>query len=403
MNLRSSLLLICGCSTLLLGAIEGQRGRLQAAGVKARLASVSRPVAREVTDYADFTGRTQAAQSVNVVARATGYLTKEPFKEGSEVKAGDLLFEIDPRPYQVQYDLGLAQVNLATAQLKLAQATLSRDDQISRTTPGVVSASQLDQDRGAVNLAEAQVNIAKVNLESCKLHLDFCRVTAPIGGQVSHFYLTPGNVVIQDQTVLANIVSFDPIYACFDIDESTFLRMRRAADGGRARSNGSAHHAVFMSLQGEEGFPHHGEVDLVDNQVNPTTGSILARGVFANPIGANGHRLLVPGMFVRIRLPIGQPHPALLVTERAIGSDQGLKFVYVVRAGKIERQHIQTGPLEADGLRVVTGLKPDDLVVVGDLRQVRQGMEVQAETIPMPVAKGSQAERAEPASQPRSN
>jgi multidrug efflux system membrane fusion protein len=153
-----------------------------------------------------------------------------------------------------------------------------------------------------------------------------------------------------------------------------------------------------MGLQGEEDFPHKGVVDFANNQVNPTTGSILVRGIFANPLLAGGSRLLMPGMFTRVRLPIGQPYKALLVTERAIGSDQGLKYVYVVNArGEIENKRIETGPLESNGLRVVTkGLKADDQVVVSRLQQVRPGVKVQIEVVPMPLPDGRGTERSKP-------
>ena len=193
------------------------------------------PSPAQVTDYVDFTGRTQAVNSVNVVPRATGYLVQEPFKEGSEVKAGDLLFEIDPRPYQAQYDQAVGQVNLYKAQLKLAQVTLARDEQLARNTPGAVSAQQLDQDRAAVDQADAQVKAAEASLETYKLNLSFCKVTSPIDGQVSRYYLTLGNLVTQDQTLLTTVVSLDPMYAYVDVDEPTVLRVRRAINEGRIK------------------------------------------------------------------------------------------------------------------------------------------------------------------------
>ena len=179
----------------------------------------------EVTDYIDFTGRTQAVYSVNVVARVTGYLVEEPFQEGSDVKAGDLLFEVDPRPYQAQYDQAVAQVNLYKAQLKLSQVTLARDEQLLHNTPGAVSAQQVDQDRAAVDQADAQVKAAQASLEVYKLNLDFCKVTSPIDGQVSRYYLTRGNLVTQDQTLLTTVVSLDPMYAYVDVDSPTILRV----------------------------------------------------------------------------------------------------------------------------------------------------------------------------------
>ena len=360
--------------------------------------TVSQPVVREVTDHVDFTGRTQAVNSVNVVARVSGYVVREPFKEGSDVKAGDLLFEIDPRPYQAQYDQALSQVDLQKAQLKLARARLERDEQVTRATPGAVSVQKLDDDRGAVDVAMAQVKAASASLEVYKLNLNFCKVPSPIDGQAGRYYLTTGNLAIQDQTVLTTVVSLDPINVYVDADEPTVLRVRRAIAAGRIKLPVTGHIPVLMGLQDEDGFPHKGVVDFANNQVNPTTGSVLVRGIFANPLLAGGSRLLMPGMFTRVRLPIGQPYKALLVTERAIGSDQGLKYVYVVNArGEIENKRIETGPLESDGLRVVTkGLKADDQVVVGRLQQVHPGVKVQIEVVPMPLPDGRGTERSKP-------
>jgi multidrug efflux system membrane fusion protein len=352
-------------------------------------------VVREVTDYVDFTARTEAVNSVNVVARVSGYLVKTPFQEGANVKAGDLLFEIDPRPYQAQYDLALAQLNLSKTQLKFARVTLARDEQVTRVTPGSISAQQIDQERAAVEQAEAQMDVAQASLEPHKLSLEFCKVVSPIDGLVSRYYLTPGNLVTQDQTVLTTLVSLDPIYVYVDVDEPTMLRVRRAIADGRIKSPVIRHIPVLMGLQGEDGFPHKGLVNFIDNQANPATGSIMVRGIFTNPLLPGDFRLLMPGMFVRIRLPIGQPHKAVLVIDRAIGSDQGLKYVYVVSArGEIEYNRVETGPLESDGLRVVTkGLNANDHVVVSRLQKIRPGMKVQTEDIPMPLLDGRGAKR----------
>jgi multidrug efflux system membrane fusion protein len=214
---------------------------------------------------------------------------------------------------------------------------------------------------------------------------------------VSRYYLTLGNLVNQDQTLLTTLVSLDTMYAYVDVDEPTVLRVRRAINAGQIKPYSTGQIPILMGLQGEEGFPRKGTVDFVNNQVNPTTGSILARGIFDNPLPPGGRRLLSPGMFVRIRLPIGQPHPALLVIDRAIGSDQGLKYVYVVDAqSKIEYRRVETGALQSDGLRVITkGLKADELVVVGGLQQVRPHVQVKGEQIPMPSMDGAGAESGE--------
>jgi multidrug efflux system membrane fusion protein len=382
---RSSVFILFAC--FLLASVGGcQRGRTQVAPVEPPAIPVSHPVSRQVTDYAEFTGQTDAVQSVNVVPRVTGYLVKIPFKEGSEVKNGDLLFEIDPRPYKAQLDQAEGQVKLTKAQLQLANTTYARDKAIvSSGGGGAISQQQLDQDKAAVDEAEARVKAYEASLEVYKLNLGFTKVTSPIDGRVSRYYLTVGNLVNQDQTLLTTVVSLDPMYAYFDMDEPTLLSIRRAVNAGRIRLPEDGVIPVFLGLQGEEGFPHQGTINFVNNQVNPATGSISLRGVFPNPLPAKGARLLSPGMFVRIRLPIGSAHPALLVIDRAIAYDQGLKYVYVLDGqNQAQYRRITTGPLQEDGLRVVSGLQPEDWVVVGGLQQVRPRMQIRPDHIPMP-------------------
>jgi multidrug efflux system membrane fusion protein len=382
---------------------------------------VSHAVEEEVTDYVDFTGRTEAVQAVNIVARVTGYLVKMPFTEGSEVKEGELLFEIDPRPYQAQYDQALSQVHLAQAQLDLAEKTLTRFKSLKKETPGAVSDQAIDQYQAAVAEAKARVDANQKSLEIYRLNQEFTRVVSPIDGQVSRTNLTLGNLVNQDQTLLTTVVSLEPIYVYFDMDERTLLRIRTSinqgkitprgtgTDAGRAKVRsqlflalgaiapglaapvypqalaalglavvGPSDFSVLMGLQGEDGYPHRGTINFANNQVNPGTGSISVRGLFPNPKPPGGVRLLSPGMFVRVRLPIGQRHKALLVIDRAVQSDQGRKFVYVVDAeNKVQSRRVTTGALQEDGRRVIAeGLKPEDWVVIGGVQQVRPNMEV---------------------------
>jgi multidrug efflux system membrane fusion protein len=371
---------------ILVGALAGcEQGRPEVAPPQAPVVPVSQPVQRSVTDYVDFTGRTDAVNTVTIVPRVTGYVVKTPFKEGSLVKKDDLLFEVDPRPYKAQLDQAEGQVKLYEAQLKLAQATLGRDLDISKT-PGAVSPQQLDQDRAAVAQAEASVEAAQASLEVYSLNLSFCRVTSPIDGMVARYYLTPGNLVNQDQTQLTTVVSLDPMYAYFDMDEATAIQLRQAVADGKIKPYQDGKVSVSMAVQGEQGYPHEGTINFVNNQVNPATGSIAVRGVFSNPVLKEDVRLLSPGMFVRIHLPMGPPHPALLVIDRAIGSDQGQKYVYVIDAkNKATNRRVTTGALQPDGFRVITeGLQPGEWVAVGALQQVRPNMQVQTERMPMP-------------------
>jgi RND family efflux transporter MFP subunit len=240
---------------------------------------VSHPVQANVTDFVDFTGRTDAVEAVDIRPRVTGYLTKMPFKEGKEVKKDDLLFEIDPRPHKAQLDQAMSQVNLYKAAQKLAETTYARDLATYTASTGAVSMQQLDQDRAAVEEAAARVRTYEAMMEVYKLNLELCQVVSPIDGRISRYYLTRGNLVNQDQTLLTTVVSLNPIYAYFDLDEPTFLMIRRAIDEGTTKRPGEGEIPVFMRLQGEEGFPHEGRVNFVNNQVNPTTGSVVLVGL----------------------------------------------------------------------------------------------------------------------------
>ncbi len=345
---------------------------------------VSRPVSRQVTETVEYTGRTDAVESVGIRARVTGYLVNAPFKEGAEVNKGDLLFEIDPRPYKAQYDQALGQVAVAEAQAVLAKATLTRNNSLSTS----ISQQELDQSKASADAADATLKAARATAEVYRLNLEYSRVLSPIAGQVSRYYYTAGNLVSQDQTQLTTVVSVDPMYAYFDMDERTLLRMTSAVNSGRMKAPTGGEVPVAMGLDGEEGFPHAGRVNFVNNVVNPATGTVAIRGTFPNPKPENGRRVLRPGLFARIRLPLGEARPALLVIDRAVGSDQGLKYVYVVDAEKkVQYRRVTVGPLEEDGLRVIeSGLKPDDLVVVGALQQLRPKAEVATEEVPMPSA-----------------
>ena len=244
---------------------------------------------REVTNYAEFTGRTEAVEAVDIRPRVTGYLVRIPFKEGSEVKKGDLLFEIDPRPYQAQLDQANGQVNLYKAQLKLAQLNHARDHAVALKVPGSISQQQLDQDVASIDEAAARVKAYEAYTEVYKLNLEFTKVTSPIDGQISRFYLTVGNLVNQDQTLLTTVVSLDPMYVYFDMDEPTLLRIRKARIAGEIQPGPGGQYSVLMGLQGEDGFTHKGMINFVNNQVNPATGSITLRGSLANAQGGGRH------------------------------------------------------------------------------------------------------------------
>jgi RND family efflux transporter MFP subunit len=343
--------------------------------------TVSYPVEREITDYADFTGRTAAVDSVEVRARVWGYLDKVHFKEGMLVKKGDVLFEIDPRTYQAA--LANAEGNLASAEAKLKRlnADFARADKLyAQKAIGREEYDKVVGDRGE---AAASLDALKAAVEQAKLDLGYTKVIAPISGRISRKLVTEGNLIAAGQTgatVLTNIVSVDPIYVYFDVDERTVLQVRQMIREGKAKSARDVELPVSLGLANEEGFPHKGIVDFVDNQVNPKTGTLRLRGVFPNKDEA-----LSPGYFGRVRVPIGFPHKALLISERAIDTDQGQKIVYVVsKDNKIVTRPIRIGARH-NGLRVVEeGLRSGDRILVTGLQKVQPGVTVEPTLVEMP-------------------
>jgi multidrug efflux system membrane fusion protein len=349
------------------------------------VAPVARPILGKVRDYVFYTGRTNAKDAVTIVPRVTGYLEKMPFKEGAEVKKGTLLFEIDERPYKAQLEAAQAAVAQNMASLKFAQATNERFKGLEAKQKGAVSKQELDQYQAQEDQAIANLNLAKANLISAKLNLEWTKIYSPIDGIISRYYLTPGNLVNQDVTQLTTLVRMDPMYVYFDVDEPTLLRIKQAINEGKiADPSKGGSVPVEMELAGEAGYPHSGKVNFFDNQVNAGTGSISVRGEFANHRPVGGTYLLLPGMFVRIRLPIGDEQEELQVIDRAVVSLQGRKYLYVIDAdGKVEQRSVTIGSLQDNGLRVVLqGLKKDELVLVGALQQVQPGMKVQTEVLP---------------------
>jgi RND family efflux transporter MFP subunit len=338
-----------------------------AAGAAPPEAVVSHPVTRDVAETADFTGRIEAAESVELRARVTGYLARVTYKPG-QVKQGDLLFEIDPRPYQAELEKARSELSLREAHLRLATVTLERMRTIAASAPGAVGAGELDKLLGEREEAQVAVQAAKASLEVYKLNLDFTRVTAPISGRIGPPLIDPGNIVRADDTRLANLVSTDPVYAYFDLDERTYLRLRRAQADAPTR----AESPVQLGLADEAGVPHSGKLDATDVRVDPATGTLRCRAVFPN---SNG--VMTPGMFVRVRLAVAPPAPALLVPERAVGTGQGEPYVLVVNdRNVVERREVRLGPAH-EGLRVVReGLRPDDRVVTRDVATLLPGTTV---------------------------
>jgi RND family efflux transporter MFP subunit len=355
---------------------------------------VSPVVERDVTDFADFTARTAAVDSVEVRARVWGYLDKVNFKEGALVKAGDVLFEIDPLTYQAV--LKQAEGNLASMQARVVRLDADMTRAQRMVTTNAISREDYDKIVGDRGEAIATRDAQKATLERAKLDLGYTKVTAPISGRVSRYVVTVGNLVqAGDQgggTLLTTIVSVDPMYAYFDVDEYTVLRVRQLIREGKATSARHGEVAVWLGLANEDGFPHRGTINFVDNQVNPKTGTLRLRGVFPN-----ADESLSPGYFARVRVPIGYAHPALLISDRAVDTDQGQKIVYVVNdKNEVVSRPIRLGAIH-DGLREITGgLKPGERVAVNGLQQIRPGMTVEPKPVGMPVSEARKRNINEP-------
>jgi len=342
--------------------------------------TVAKPEARGIGDYVEFPGQTAAGGEVEVRARVTGYLVKIHFQDGQLVKKGDLLFEIDPRPYRMALDRAKGELARLRALADKAKADLARAERLRPS--GAVSVDDYEQTVANLKVHQASIQTAEAMVDEAELNLEFTRVTSPIDGRVSRRLVTEGNLVegdSNDSTRLTTVVTVDPVYVYFNIEEPTLLKYERlgwrAGDETLLSRIRELNVPVEIGLADEEGFPHAGRLDFVDNKVDPDTGTIRARGRFDKA------KYLTPGMFVRVRLPIGSPHQALLVSERAIGTDQRQKFVMTVgKDNVVQYRQITLGSLR-DGLRVVeSGLKADDWVIVQGLQRARSGQPVSPHT-----------------------
>lgn len=382
-------------STLVLFAVGCTEAHLDAPGLTAPGVSVAQPIVREVIDYEYFTGRTDAEKTVEIRARVSGYLTKMMFQPGMEVKEGQPLFEIDPRPYQAQLDR--AKGELARGEALVAR--LTKDLERARKLPvGTITPQELDKINSDLAEAEANVLVAKAQVQSASLDLEFTSIKAPFGGRIGRNLLSEGNLVSASSPVaepLTTIVTVDPMFAYFDCDELKMLEIQKKIREGKMQSAREHPGAVpvEMGLANEEGYPHRGTLDFVNNRVNPDTGTLQVRGVFPNPVIGENNRVLSPGLFVRVRFPMSEPHEAILVNERAINIDQGQRYVYVLNdKNEVEYRQITRG-LMHDGLReLLDGVQATDRVVVSGQLRVRPGMQVKPKAIEMPAP----AERAMP-------
>jgi len=356
--------LIAGCSDATGKAAEAQT-QAQAGPPVSAAVVVEKPVA----DTQEFSGRLEAVEHVEIRPRVSGFITAVNFKPGAMVKKGDVLFVIDPRPFQAEAERADAAARSARAKAELAKLELARAERLLGDK--AIAQREYDASASAQKELEANARAAQAQYETAKLNLAYTRVVAPIDGRVSKAEITLGNLV-DASSVLTSVVSTDRIYASFDGDEDTYLRVRSQAHSGQPVT-------VRVGLANEEGFPHEGKLEFVDNQLDTRAGSVRMRATFANK-----DDVMAPGLFARVQIGGGSEKPALLISDRAVGTDQSHKFVFVVdKTGKAEYREVKLGPV-VEGLRVVkAGLKPGEKIVVNGLQRVRPGSPITAQTVPM--------------------
>jgi RND family efflux transporter MFP subunit len=331
--------------------------------------TVAKPVQKTVTDYLEFTGNTQAIFTVKLVARVEGYLEKQHFQDGADVRKGDLLFTIQPDQYQAQLQQAQADVLNEKAALLHAETEFVRYSRLYEQK--AAAATDVDNWRYQRDAAKAGLANAEAQVELAKLNISYTQVTAPFNGRMGRHLVDPGNVVGNNQA-LAEINQIDPIYTYFTINELDLLRVRRlaqAADGADYRDRPVP---AFAGLANESGYPHEGRIDFAAISVDPGTGTLLLRAIIPNP-----DRTIVPGLFARVRVPVGRIANAVLVPEIALGFDQIGRYVLIVDdKNVVERRGVETGPAHGD-LRVIdSGLKGDERVIVNGLLRAIPGREV---------------------------
>jgi RND family efflux transporter MFP subunit len=332
---------------------------------------------KEIVERDEFTGRTEAVKSVEVRPRVSGYIQSVKFESGQLVRKGDVLFEIDPRWHQAEFDRLQAEAERVQVQLENAKREADRTSGLLANR--AISTEEADAREAHFHEAKAALLAAQAARDYAKLDLEYTKVRAPIDGRVSRALLTEGNYVsgvAGAATVLTTLVSVSPVYVYADVDEETLLRFNALASAGKLETNGTGRIPVELQLGDEQTFSNHGYIESFDNRLDPSTGSILLRAVFPNEDGR-----IVPGLFARIRIPVSDRRRALLVDERAIGTDQARKYVLTLTStNTVVYRAVTLGPA-IEGKRVVrTGLEGDEEIVVNGLQRVRPGMPVTPQT-----------------------
>lgn len=353
---------------------------VQNAAPQAPAVSAADVVVKSISQWDSFNGRIEAVESVQLRPRVSGYIEKVNYTDGQEVKKGEVLFTIDDRTYRAALEQAQATLARAKTQASLARSEASRTDKLINTN--VVSREEWEQRRSAATQAQADIQAAQAAVDAAQLNLDFTKVTAPIDGRASRALITSGNLVTagDSASVLTTVVSQKTVYVYFDVDESTYLHYQNLARSGQGAASNHLALPVEIGLVGEDGYPHQGKVDFLDNQLTPSTGTIRMRALLDNT-----QRQFIPGLFARVRLPGSAEFQATLIDDKAVLTDQDRKYVYIVdKDGKAQRRDIKPGRLAA-GLRIVQqGLNPGDKVIVEGLQKVfMPGMPVNAKTVAM--------------------
>jgi RND family efflux transporter MFP subunit len=339
--------------------------------------SVAKVLERSITEYDEFTGRFEAVERVEVRPRVSGYIAAVSFEEGREVKKGDVLFTIDPRPYEAEFKRAKAELARARTQQSLAQSERERATKL--LDQRAISREEFDTRVSGSEQAVASVQAAEAAVDAAQLNLTFTRVRAPISGLVSRAEITAGNLVTSGQTLLTTLVSIDPIYVEFEGDERVFLKYAALARKGNAANSRGTESPVWVGLADESDTPHEGRMVFVDNALDPQTGTIRVRGELKN-----AERRFTPGMFARVKLVGGAKYDALLINDSAIGTDQNVRYVFAVGAdNKVQYRAVKLGPV-VDGMRVIRdGVSVGETIVVNGLQRVRPGSVIAPELVAM--------------------
>lgn len=339
---------------------------------------VAQVIAEPVTLWESFTGRVVAPQTVELRPRVSGYIDQVAFEEGELVKAGDLLFQIDPRPYRARLQAAKAELEQATSQLELAKSEAGRAKTLLESR--AISREEYDQRSAALLSAKALVNAARASVDTAELDLQYTRVTAPVDGRTGRAMVTRGNLANADQTLLTTLVSVNPMHVYFEADEQSAFESQQVLGAGKSAS-------VRIGLSGETGYPHRGTLDFIDNRINSGTGTLQYRAVLDNTAG-----IFKPGQFARVEMPVAKLDRALLVSRKAVMTDQDRRFVYVVDDNnQVVRRQVTPGRSVEDLLVIHKGLESGDRVIVNGIQKVfGDGMPVQPNQVAMRAANDEQ-------------